>query len=97
MLQEAMEHTEEQKADLMHLRRFFFSQLGQLSRDRKLLLSKMLGDNTLDFMTQSHASDRLTEMTKWSEQLRDIASKEYRVYLQFCAAFYRGVSSECVA
>ena len=86
-----MEHTEEQKDDLMCLRRYFFAQLGQLSRDRKRLLNRMLDDASVDVMTQCHASDRLTEVTKWSDQLRDIAAKEYRVYLQFAAAFNRVV------
>ncbi len=91
-LQEALDHSEEQVEDLMYVRHRFYAQLGQLARDRKTLLNKMLNDNGVEINVLCHASDRLSELTKWSEQLRENAAHEYRVYLQFAAAFYRGVS-----
>ena len=94
-MQEALDHTEEQIEDLMYVRHLFYAQLGQLARDRKSLLSKMLNDKGVGVSVRSHASDRLSELTKWTEQLRKNAAHEYHVYLQFAVAFYRGVS--CVS
>lgn len=91
--QEAVEYSEEQVQDLLHIRHLFYTRLGQLARERTQLLRKLLKDEGQDVCACYHASDKLSQLTLGSEQLRENAALEYRVYLQFASAFYRGVRS----
>ncbi len=83
--------TEAQIQDLLYLRRLFCGKIGQLSRSRKELMSKLPSDS----IGICHASDKLEEVTNLAEQLRANGSEEYRTYMQFASSFYRGVSLPC--
>lgn len=86
--QAAIDLTEPQQLDLMHLRRIFYGRLGQLLRERKQLLSKLSGDTSDLYRT----IEAVPESTDIAPQLRDNGLAEYRVYCQFASAFFRGVS-----
>ncbi len=86
-----MQHTDSQLQDLLYLRQLFCHKLGQLARERNRLLSKMTGCK----MDMSHASDKLAEMTKWSDHLRENGAEEYRTYMQLSTVYYRGVWCTC--
>lgn len=88
-MQMALELTESQQQDMMYLRRLLFSKLGQVYRDRKVVLSSMPTDS--DGICCS--SDRLGDMTDTAEQLRNSGAEELNTYMQFTSAFYRGVSA----
>lgn len=87
-LQVALELTERQLQDMMYLRRLLFRKLGQIYRDRKVLLSGMPTEG--DGLCLS--SDRLADMTHSAEELRNSGAEELNTYMQFSSAFYRGVS-----
>lgn len=89
---QAVDHSEEQIQDLMLVRRLFCAQMGQLARDREALLNKLLGVNCVDVNVLMYANVRLAQLTHLTTQLRHQAAAEYQMYLQFAAAFYRGVS-----
>lgn len=65
-----------------------------MARERKALLHKMTSNN-VEYM--GHISDKLSELTQWSEQLRKNGSEEYRVVVEFCSAYYSGVSQHTLA
>ncbi len=85
--QATMQHSEPQIQDLLYLRQLFYGKLGQLARQRSALLSHM----TCYKIDESHVSDKVTQLTHWSEQLRENAAEEHQSYKQFSSAFYRGV------
>lgn len=87
-----MNHSEEQVQDLLLVRRLFCAQMGQLARDRKALLNKLLSVNRVDVNVLMYANDRLAQLTHLTTQLRHHAAAEFQMYLQLAAAFYRGVS-----
>ena len=82
-----MELTEAQVQDLLYLRRLFCGKLGQLGRARKQLVSKL----PCEAMGACHVSDKLEHLTHIAEQLTANGREEYRSYMQFSCAFYRGV------
>ena len=82
-----MQHTDSQTQDWLHLRELFYFKIGQLARERKALLINM----TQYQMDMGHVSDKLTQMTKWSDHLRENGAEEYRSYCMFATAFLRGV------
>lgn len=86
--QVALELTESQQQDMMYLRRLLYSKLGQIYRDRKVVLSSMPTES--DGVCQS--SDKLADMTDSADQLRNSAAEELNTYMQFASAFFRGVS-----
>lgn len=88
LFQVTVDLTEAQIQDLLYLRRLFCGKIGQLSRSRKELMSKLPSDS----IGICHASDKLEEVTNLAEQLRANGSEEYRTYMQFASSFYRGVS-----
>lgn len=45
--------------------------------------------NDVEYM--GHVSDKLSELTQWSEQLRRNGAEEYRIDVEFCTAYYTGV------
>lgn len=88
-LQNAVELSEAQIQDLLHLRRLFCGKIGQLGRARKALMSQLPSES----IGASHASDKLDQVTSLAEQLRANGSEEYRTYMQYASTFYRGVSA----
>ena len=88
LLQVALELTEEQQRDMMHLRRLLYNKLGQIYRDRQALLNKM----PTEADGVCHCSDKLAEMTDGAEQLRNSGAEELNTYMQSSSAFFRGVS-----
>lgn len=85
-----MELTDSQVGDLLYLRQLRYCKQGQMARERKALLSKMASNN-VEYM--GHVSDKLSELTRWSEQLRENGAEEYRVDVEFCSTYYSAVSS----
>jgi hypothetical protein len=86
--QAAIDLTEPQQLDLMHLRRIFYGRLGQLLRERKQLLSKLSGDTSDLYRT----IEAVPESADIAPRLRENGLAEYRAYCQFASAFFRGVS-----
>ncbi len=82
-----MQHTDSQTQDWLHLRQLFYFKIGQLARERKALLINMTQCET----DMDHDSDKLTQMTQWSDLLRENSAEEYRSYAMFGTAFLRGV------
>jgi len=87
VMQATMQHSDPQIQDLFYLRQLFYGKLGQLARERTSLLSNM----TCYKIDDSHISDKVAQLTQWSEQLRENAAEEHQSYKQFSSAFYRGV------
>ena len=87
LLQAAMQYSEAQIQDLLHLRQLFVHRMGQLARERKALLENMAHCN----MTSNHICDKVSEMTKWSELLRANGAEEHSSYMQILTASGRGV------
>ncbi|DBA78406.1 TPA: hypothetical protein ACH3X2_007903 [Trebouxia sp. C0005] len=85
----AMQHTGSQTQDWLHLRQLFYFKIGQLARERKALVMNM----TQCQMDMGHVSDKLTQMTRWADQLRENGAEEYRSYCMFATAFLRGIST----
>lgn len=83
--QAAIDLSEAQQLDLMHLRRIFYGRLGQLLRERKQLLSQVAGDTSDVY----RALEAVPEFK--AQHLRDNGLAEYRAYCQFASAFFRGV------
>ena len=88
MLQAAMQYTESQIQDLLHLRRLFIHRIGQLARERKTLLDGMAQCKT----NMSQVCDKVCEVSKWSDLLRENGDEEHRSYMQIITASCRGVS-----
>ncbi|DBB00359.1 TPA: hypothetical protein ACH3X1_013711 [Trebouxia sp. C0004] len=85
-------YTPEQMKDLLHLRLLFYSQVGQLCRERKALLRYMADEQDVGTNTGlDDVSVRLSEVSDLAEQLRANSADEYRTYMQFSSAFFRGL------
>ncbi len=81
-----------QVKDLLHLRKLFYSKVGQLCRDRKALLRHMADEQDVGAnIGLDDVSVRLSEVSDLAEQLRANGADEYRTYMQFSSAFSRGV------
>ena len=89
-VQTALQLTEAQQVDLMHLRRLFYARLGALARERKQLLQQLpvTGAST----SAPEASSRLADVRTIAQQLQDNSCLEFRMYLQLTSASRRGVS-----
>ena len=85
----AMDYTESQVADILHLRRLLFRKQGQLARERRALLSKIECSSTEGLQ---NAGEKFSELTQCSEQLRQNGAMEYRAYIEYCGAYHAGVS-----
>jgi len=72
----------------MYLRRLLFSKLGQIYRDRKVVLNGMPTEEEDGICC---SSDKLGDMTDSAEELRNSGAEELITYMQFSSAFYRGV------
>ena len=92
-LQAVVSYTPEQMKDLLHLRLLFYSQVGQLCRERKALLRYMADEQDVGAnIGLDDVSVRLSEVSDLAEQLRANSADEYRTYMQFSSAFSRRVS-----
>ena len=83
-----MDLTDSQRGDTLFLRQALRRKQGQLARERKALLSNMTG-NSVESM--DHVSDKVSELTHWSEQLRVNATAELHADVEFGVALYCGV------
>ena len=91
-LQATIAYSAQQIRDLMHLRRLFYSKVGQLCRERKALLSHMANEQDVGAnIGLDDVSVRLSEVSDFAEQLRANGGDEYKTYMQFSSAFSRGV------
>ena len=91
-LQAIVAYSPQQIRDLMHLRRLFYSKVGQLCRERKALLRHMANEQDVGAdIGLDDISVRLSEVSDFAEQLRANGADEYKTYMQFSSAFSRGV------
>ncbi len=90
-VQSAIDLTEAQQLDLMHLRRLLYGRLGQLLRERKALLSRVHSDTLDPYWTR----ETVPGAAQVAEQLKANGIAEYKTYMQFASTFFRGVSSPC--
>ena len=89
-MQAAIDLTEAQQLDLMHLRRLFYGRIGQLLRERKTLLARVDTDTKELWAQQSPPGS-----ADIAKQLRANGLAEYRTYMQFASTFFRGVRQLC--
>lgn len=80
---------EDQVQDVLYLRQLFYGKLGQLSRQRQVLLDQLIECH----QAASTPLDKSTGLNRLAEALRKNAAEEYRTVLEFAAAFHCGVSS----
>ena len=99
-MQEALKYTESQQQDILHLRRLFYSKLGQLARQRAALLQKVPGAGselvhykpvTFNHGYQ-HVAGKLVETTEVTEQLCANRYEESQVYMYCGFCLFRCVS-----
>lgn len=99
-MQEALKYTDSQQQDMLHLRRLFYSKLGQLARQRAALLQKVPGAGselvhykpvTFNHGYQ-HVADKLMETTEVAEQLCANRTEESQVYMYCGFCLFRCVS-----
>lgn len=83
-----MDLSDSQKDDTLYLRQLFHRKQGQLARKRKALLHAM-ASNSVEHM--NHVSEKLSELTRCSEELRKNGAEEYRTDVEFCCAYHAGV------
>ena len=100
VMQVALQYTEAQEQDLLHLRRLFYGKLGQLARERALLLSKMPAacnvvenNEPISFhLGFRHVADQLTLTKEVSDQLCANHAEESSVYMSHGFCLFRCVS-----
>ncbi|DBA75264.1 hypothetical protein WJX77_001179 [Trebouxia sp. C0004] len=92
----AMQYSEEQVQDLLHLRRLFYGRQGLLERQRRLLVGKLSSNEAMD-MTDSPPQNNYSVLTNISRELRANAAEEHCLRLQCCCACFRGIhtSKQC--
>ena len=86
-LQSAVNLSEAQVHDLLHLRQCFWGKIGQLERSHQQIISRLSSGTA----GSPHVSDKLAEVTSLTEQLRANGSEEYRTHMQLASALFRGV------
>ena len=86
-----MSYTPDQIKDLMYFRQLFYSKVGQLCRERKVLLQHMGGEQGISNMVLDDAGVRLSEMSDLAERLQANGADEYKTYMQFSSALSCGV------
>lgn len=99
-LQEALKYTDSQQQDILHLRRLFYSKLGQLARQRAALLQKVpgAGSDLVHYKPVTfnhgyqHVADKLVETTEVAEQLCANRTEESQVYMYCGFCLFRCVS-----
>ena len=88
-LQVALDLTEAQKQDILHLRNLFYGKLSALATRRRELLHQVPADAA---ETSLHASSRLADIMSIAQQLQDNSVAEFKVFMQLSSAYSRGVS-----
>ena len=91
-LQAALEYTDSQQQDALHLRRMFCGKLGQLARDRASIMSQMSGacqlshpqPVTLDF---KHTAARIAETKDYAAKLCANRAEERQAFI-YCAVCF---------
>ena len=98
--QVALQYTEAQEQDLLHLRRLFYGKLGQLARERAALLSKMPAacnvvenNEPISFhLGYRHVADQFALTKEVSDQLCANNAEESLVYMSHGFCLFRCVS-----
>ena len=96
-VQAAMNYSETQKQDILHLRRLFYGKLGQLSRARAAIMEQVPAEVqpspvppfNLDIKS---TANKLAETKDWADQLCANRVEESRAYLFCTICLSRGVS-----
>ncbi len=96
-VQAAMNYSENQKQDILHLRRLFYGKLGQLSRARAAIMDQMpavvqsspVPPFNLDLKS---TANKLAETQDWADQLCANCAEKSRAYLFCTICLSRGVS-----
>ncbi|KAL0031337.1 hypothetical protein WJX79_004570 [Trebouxia sp. C0005] len=94
----AMNYSESQKQDILHLRRLFYGKLGQLSRARAAIMDQMpaavqpspVPPFNLDIKS---TANKLAETQNWADQLCANRAEESRAYLFCTISLSRGITS----
>ena len=92
-----MKHTEAQEQDLLHLRRLFYSKLGQMSRERAALLKRMPApaqpNEAISFRHGfQYVADQHALTKEVSDQLCANHAEERSVYQRYVFCMFRCVS-----
>ena len=99
-MQAALKYTDTQEQDILHLRRLFYSKLGQLARQRAALLRKVPGAGS-DMLHHKpvtfnhgyqHVADKLIETTEVAERLCANRHEESQAYMYCGFCLFRCVS-----
>lgn len=95
-MQAAVNYTESQQQDMLHLRRLFYGKLGQLSRARAAIMDHMPASvqpsPILPFNSNFKSSaNKLVETKEWADQLCANRAEESRAYL-YCGVCLFSVS-----
>lgn len=93
-LQDVISYTQEQVKDLMFMRELFYSKVGQLCRERKVLLSDMANENAGGENGLTEHCVRLSEIRNLAEQLCANGADQYKISMQLSCAFFQGVWSD---
>ena len=96
-VQAAMNYSENQQQDILHLRRLFYGKLGQLSRARAAIMDQMpaavqpspVPPFSLDMKS---TTNKLADTQEWADQLCANRAEESRAYLFCTICLSRGVS-----
>ena len=99
-MQAALQYTEAQEQDLLHLRRLFYGKLGQLARERAALLRKMPAacnvpenNEPISFhLGYCHVADQFALTKEVSDQLCANHAEESSVYMSHGFCLFRCVS-----
>ena len=88
-LQTALELTDSQVADMLHLRQLLYCKQGQLARQRKALLQQMASvrSGVIELV-----GEKFLQLALCSEQLRNNGAEEYCIWVEFGGAYHAGVS-----
>ncbi|KAL0023897.1 hypothetical protein WJX79_007624 [Trebouxia sp. C0005] len=85
-------YAESQVRDLLHLRRLYYTKMGQLYRQRKELRAQVplacMGE-----VENICATDNYTLLSNLAEKLRQNAAEEYSVFVQSFCAIFRGIQT----
>ncbi|KAL0026893.1 hypothetical protein WJX77_009653 [Trebouxia sp. C0004] len=83
----AVNLSEAQVRDFLHLRHCFWGKIGQLERTHQQIIGRLSSGTA----SNPHVSDKLAEVTSLTEQLHANGSEEYRTHMQLASAMFRGI------
>ena len=89
-MQNSMDFTPQQTADLLHLRRLYITRRGQLANGRKALLAQVPSQHFSDLNIPEPA-DNVTKLFEMANYLRDNGTEDHRIYHCTQCAAIRGV------